>query len=225
MSRNRDVAGRDMLASMRPLRALAETFSGWKMKVDHWRVTECLSKNGGEGGLVRDRGIVRADIWWLLANQPGPRLDLYVRVLAVEEFAGLNSVGSRLYSRFMANPRSKHRSSEKFAGVFNSVVARGLLESEPLVLHASKILGDGWHRLACAIFLGIPRVAVTCVTRHKRPHIYTVETLRERGFEEREIELVLDAEKRTMAWLRPASPKALGSVIRQHETGVTSGVA
>jgi hypothetical protein len=191
-------AAKRAVASAPPVRLARARYRDWKAGREHREVMDLVLAERDEGIFCED-GVVRATPAWLVASQPAPRLDLYVRVLALEELTGLSSDGIALYERFMANPRSAHRSWDSFRRVFESVAAQGLLDTQPFTLHRSKILGDGWHRLACAIVLDIPHVAVRGVRRDKRLHVYTVDTLRERGFSEHEVAAVLDAERRTLA--------------------------
>jgi hypothetical protein len=215
---------RNAAASPHPVRyvadGVAERFSYWKGKWQHRRV---VSEMVAREGLVADGDLVRCPPGWIIGAQPGPRLDLYVRILAVEEFAGLNTVGARLYDKFMNVPISAHRSSRTFDEVFQSVVRDGFSEDQWLVLHRNRVLGDGWHRLSCAIFLGIPQLALRVVLRPRDPFIYTTDTLRERGFTAEEIDLVSETEQRVLARLR-SSCRATATTQVKYPTPAVSRV-
>jgi hypothetical protein len=125
---------------------------------------------------------------------PAERHDLYIRILALEHFAGLNRCGGRLYERTWAGHRHS-RSLGEFRQLAADVERRGI--GEPLELCNNRALGDGWHRLACALHLGIQEVPVVVSPRDWVPYDRSLAWLRSR-YPEDEAALILGARRRIL---------------------------
>lgn len=69
-------------------------------------------------------------------------------------FAGFNDYGGRFYERIWAGHRH-NRSLERFRQLASDVEQRGI--ADPLEVCNNRTLGDGWHRLACALHLCIQK--------------------------------------------------------------------
>jgi hypothetical protein len=151
--------------------------------------------------MLRDGLLLRVDTDRLVRGQrldgQSFRLDLFVRVLALEEFAGRNTFGIALYTKLI---RSKDRRMSHTPGDFEklmySVRADGVRRENPLVITHDFVLRHGMHRLACAVFFGIPDLPVTISPPKTERPDYSVHRLQAIGFTAAEIEQVLAAERR-----------------------------
>jgi hypothetical protein len=143
------------------------------------------------------------------------RLDLFVRLLAIEEWEGANGGGVDLYRRFIERKSADQgwsrptHTPEEFLRLVEDVRRRGLDAGSPVVVYPDKILLDGIHRLACALFLGLPRVPVVIEPRVGVLADYGLERLHALELPDADVEAVLAAEARyRAAWTagRPDAP-------------------
>jgi hypothetical protein len=142
------------------------------------------------------------------------RMDLFVRLLAIEEHAGANDFGLQLYRRFVelksaAQGRAApSHTTEAFLELVESVRAVGLSPASPLAIHPDKVLRHGMHRFACAVYFGLETVPAVVDARRLSPPNYTLERLRELGLEEQELAAVAEAEAHyARAWAEAAAPR------------------
>jgi hypothetical protein len=130
------------------------------------------------------------------------RMDLFVRLLAIEEHSGHNEYGVDLYRRFIAAKSAAQRhaepshSPEGLVALLEAVRRRGLASDAPVVIHPGKVLRHGMHRLACAVFLDIDRMPVAVDARRLPRPDYTLERLRGLGLSDDDLRAVVEAERR-----------------------------
>jgi hypothetical protein len=137
------------------------------------------------------------------------RLDLHVRLLALEEWHGGLVGGVELYRRFVelkSADQGPTHTAEAFRALAEAVRRGGL--QAPIVVSPRKTLRDGMHRLACAVFLEVDRIAsVVDPADADRPD-YTVGRLRAIGLAEADVAATLEAEARYRGvWLSRAGPQ------------------
>jgi hypothetical protein len=135
------------------------------------------------------------------------RMDLYVRLLAIEHWAGANDFGFDLYERFIASKSltqgraAPSHTVDGFVRLIQNIHTGGFASGGRIAMGADKVLHHGVHRLACALFLAIPRVPVVIERSWARRPDYTLERLRELGLSNRDIDAVRAAESRyTSKW-------------------------
>jgi hypothetical protein len=139
------------------------------------------------------------------------RLDLFVRMLAIEDWAGGNGGGIDLYRRFIERKSAAQGRSapshtvEDFVALVEDVRRRGLDPSAPLLVDRDRILLDGMHRLACALWFRLGGVPAAVDPSPSVRADYGVGRLRALGLPEPDVQAVLAAEFRyRQAWLAAA---------------------
>jgi hypothetical protein len=141
------------------------------------------------------------------------RLDLYVRLLALEQWAGLNNFGVGLYERFMrlksdAQGRAEtSHTSEGLRQLFASIESCGFRADFPIVVRSDKVLRHGMHRLACATFLDLKTVPIRVQAGFGRRPDYTLARLQELRLDASEIDAITQAESRYLEkWFPEVGP-------------------
>ena len=120
------------------------------------------------------------------------RYDMIVRLLAIENYYGLNEYGFDLYYK-MQKARNGKSHADKAVDVFKSLIDsyenNGYDEKSEIELDANLNLIDGSHRMALAFYYKIPTISVKI-----RPYItdilYGMEWFRINGFSDNECEIL-----------------------------------
>ena len=90
------------------------------------------------------------------------RMDIIVRYLAIENYYGINGYGFELY-RKMQDKRIEQGYSElaleKFIQLIKSFQEQGYDKKSEILLDKNLKLLDGSHRIACALYFGIDKLA------------------------------------------------------------------
>lgn len=133
------------------------------------------------------------------------RIDVIVRLLAVEDYYRLNDIGFSLYKK-MQDARVKEGYSEKaferFKALIKSFAQKGYDDSSEIIVDPNLKLTDGSHRLALALFHQIPAVKIR-IDKDIRDIYYGIGWFR-KYFTQEECKLI---EARLQAvsgeWIRP----------------------
>jgi hypothetical protein len=128
-------------------------------------------------------------------------LDLFIRLLAIEEFAGGNSHGIALYRKLWAGHKRRPREVGAFKELVDSFAVRGFDRNKPISLqkHPERrldVFADGKHRFVCALYFGIETVPVRRSARSWPIADNSSAGLLRIGFTHVELDQIFDAEAR-----------------------------
>ena len=120
------------------------------------------------------------------------RYDMIVRLLAVENYYGKNDYGFNFYMRMQGarvNKEWVEPSVNKFKKLIQSYENNGYNNRSRIVLDSELHLVDGSHRMAMAMYYGIPYI--NAEVRYKVYNIfYGIEWFRINGFTENECKIL-----------------------------------
>ena len=91
------------------------------------------------------------------------RLDLFMRVLLLDETRDGGADGRRLYERYRVLRPTSDKSATVFLQLLDDVRRNGFDDDQPVTVARDGSVTDGAHRLACAIHLDLPDIAVRMV--------------------------------------------------------------
>jgi hypothetical protein len=137
-------------------------------------------------------------------------LDIFIRLLAIEQFAGADSSGIALYDKLWIGHGRKPRSVDGFQSLVASFQARGYDAEKPISLQrhperGREVFADGKHRFACALFFEIGDVPVRLSSRTWPIADNSAGGLLRIGFTHAELDRILEAEARYLARLGAAA--------------------
>jgi hypothetical protein len=131
------------------------------------------------------------------------RLDIIVRLLAVENEYGLNDYGWDMYRRMQcARAGEDEVSVDERVAVFRKLIAsfkdNGYDRASAILLDKNMYLEDGSHRLSLALFHGID--SINCKVLPYSTDVYYGESwFKENGFSKQEISLILSKTEAILA--------------------------
>ncbi|MGN0350666.1 MAG: hypothetical protein ACI4ES_03360 [Roseburia sp.] len=127
------------------------------------------------------------------------RLDIVIKYLAIEQYFGRNDYGFELYKK-LQGARQKimkgvensysETSLEVFRDLIQSVEKNGYQEDSEIVCDNRLFLMDGAHRMALALYFGIPKMKVKVIAKSVEILPFDLNYLRESGFTEEELSIV-----------------------------------
>lgn len=138
------------------------------------------------------------DIREILMQQNTPegynRLDIFVRLLAVEEEHGLNDYGWNLYRKMQdARVPNEDKSTEERVVIFKKLIAswkeNGYDCNYEIWLDKNLNLDDGSHRLALALYYGVETINCKVLMINHEIN-YGEDWFRRNGFNENEISII-----------------------------------
>ena len=120
------------------------------------------------------------------------RYDMIVRLLAVEDFFGMNNFGFDFYRRMQAARNDKEwvdPAVERFKALILSYQKNGYDDKSMIKLDKNLHLVDGSHRMAMAMYYGIPYINAS-ICRQAYDIFYGIEWFRINGFTEEECRIL-----------------------------------
>ncbi len=126
------------------------------------------------------------------------RFDTIVRILAIEEYLGVNDFGWDLYLKMQ---QARQVSTQKdiktpedfkidFLRLIKSMEIRGFDSKFPIVTNHNGMLEDGSHRLACALCFNIKEISLKQNNNAKGKIDYSLKWFEENGFTAKEINCI-----------------------------------
>lgn len=126
-------------------------------------------------------------------NEGYNRYDTIVRLLAVENYYGLNDYGFDFYKRMQAARVKQEYVDEsitKFYDLITSFEGHGYDSKSEILLDKDLHLLDGSHRLALAIYYNIKEIRVR-IRKKSEPVFYGIEWFKINGFNELECNILV----------------------------------
>lgn len=139
---------------------------------------------------------IKIDTMWLLKKTMRENInsaDIMIRILAIENYYQKNDYGFELYRRMQTKrvkqireiPRFMEAHEEEFKQLIKSFEENGFKDECPLELNKNFEVFDGAHRLAAAIYFGIPKVSVKFSEKYyHKEYDYSLEWFKENGLED-----------------------------------------
>lgn len=124
------------------------------------------------------------------------RLDLILRLLALEEADGSGTDGRRIYHAYRTRRPAADKSLDGFRRVLADIRQHGFDPKRPITVARDGAIPDGAHRLACAVHLDLPGVPVRLVGAEHRFYAVTASWFRRHGFDARDITVLEEAAAR-----------------------------
>lgn len=118
-------------------------------------------------------------------------MDVIVKLLAIENYYGMNDFGFNLYNK-MQEKRIGQNWEERFKTLIKSVEEKGLIDLHSIDTDISYSIHDGAHRLALAIFHGVKEMKIKTFNTELLRRRYGIEWFYENGFTEEEIEIIMN---------------------------------
>ena len=116
------------------------------------------------------------------------RLDIIVRLLAIEQFYNQNEVGFDFYKK-MQLKRVEKDTLGSFKSLISSIQKLGMDYDQPIDLDGDMQLRNGAHRIACALFFQNSFVSVK-INRKSRKNKYNKDWFINNGFNNSEMEQI-----------------------------------
>ncbi len=120
------------------------------------------------------------------------RYDMIVRLLAVENYFGKNDYGFNFYRRMQASRKTRawvNPAEERFRNLIKSYKERGYDSNSRIILDKNLHLVDGSHRMAMAMYYGLPRISAS-ILRQGYNIFYGIEWFRINGFTDEECNIL-----------------------------------
>lgn len=168
---------------MRPLRKVIRRWRQWRL--DERLAFRAQDTEGSVVACAPEEVLARQYV-----GTDCMRLDLFVRTLAVAEFAGTRTGGAALYAKYRDARPSEDKSVSAFAQLFEDLAVHGFDPRYPIEVARDASILDGAHRLACAMTLKTPRMPVRIMHLPRRFYTVTATWFREHGFSAEEIALL-----------------------------------
>ncbi len=122
------------------------------------------------------------------------RYDMIVRLLAVENYYGLNDFGWKLYEKMQEKRKGQgysKKAKEKFVDLIKSWEEKGYDDQSYLLVNGDIKLIDGSHRLALALYYNVKSLSLI-VDKNGRTPLYGIDWFYENDFSLDEINLIKD---------------------------------
>lgn len=120
------------------------------------------------------------------------RYDMIVRLLAVENYFGKNDYGFAFYRRMQASRKNEEwvdPAEKRFRNLIKSYEEKGYDSNSKIILDKNLHLIDGSHRMAMAMYYGIPRISAS-IRRQAYNIFYGIEWFRINGFTDEECNIL-----------------------------------
>ena len=102
------------------------------------------------------------------SNNEFGRYDIFVRLLAIEEYYNKNNIGFALYKKMQnlrVHPQYAQSAEKRFKLLIKSFEEKGYDETSEIIVDKNLKLLDGSHRIALAIYHNTPKVKIRIVDR------------------------------------------------------------
>ena len=117
--------------------------------------------------------------------------DTIVRLLAVENYYGINNYGMNLYIKMQQKRGSYEDHNEaSFRQLIQSWDKNGYDDSYRIEVDRKMVLYDGSHRLALAIYHGVENISVKAIFSDIGCRNYGIDWFAQNGFTEEEIDII-----------------------------------
>lgn len=142
-----------------------------------------------------------------LGNVDYQRMDVVIKYLAIENYFGKNDYGFYLHQKLQALRSGQSEcmpenyeviSREVFRELIQSIEKNGFDAKSELVADSRLFLLDGAHRLAAALYFGVPTVSLRVTNNEVDILPFTLEYLKDGGFSDTELQIIEDKAKELM---------------------------
>ena len=124
-------------------------------------------------------------------NQGFNAMDIIVKLLAIENYYGMNDYGFSLYNK-MQKKRVGENWEKRFKDLIKSVEENGLMNIKSIDTDINYSIHDGAHRLALAIFHNVKDLNVKVFNTSLLRRNYGIEWFYENGFDLVEIAIIMN---------------------------------
>ncbi len=123
------------------------------------------------------------------------RLDVIVRYLAIEEWAGKNDFGFALYNKMQGERQAPGGSEDRFRTLIKSVADNGYDCHSRICVDLDQRLMGGSHRLALALYFNVPDISIEIAADSSKVQ-YGAEWFRRHNFTDKEMENIENKRRR-----------------------------